>query len=145
MSRSDVRLALILLAVLAVFLIVFELGVSVFGWAVLCVCVGAICLFAAIIAVACMAFASIVSLIPWAAFGPAVVDPARVLGRGFDAGLWLFAFWARLAGRAFGAHVHFARTPAVDLGLALLGVCIAGGVTLAAQARVQGRATREPR
>ena len=143
MSRSDARLALILVSLLAVFLIVFELGVSVFGWAVLCVCVGALCLLAAIIAMACMAFASIVSLIPWAAFGPAVVDPARVFGRGVDAGLWLFALWARLAGRAFGTHVRFDRTPTVDLGLALLAACIAGGVALRAHTHLRRRA-RDP-
>ena len=133
--RARLSRALILVSLLAVLLIVFEVGASVFGWAVLCVCVGALCMFAAIIAVACAAFASIVALIPWAAFGPEVTDPARVLGRGFDAGLWLFALWARLAGRAFGAHVHFVRTPTVDLGLALLAACVAGGIVLRTRAR----------
>ena len=130
MSHADARLALILLSLLAVVLIIFEVGASVFGWAVLCVCVGALCTFAALIAVACAAFASIVALIPWAAFGPEVTDPARVLGRGFDAGLWLFALWARLATRAFGAHVHFVLTPTVELGLALLAACVVGGIAL---------------
>lgn len=140
MPPANARLALIPLTLLALFLIFFEAGASVFGWAVLCVLVAALCALAGIIALACAGFASVVALIPWAAFGPEVVDPARVMARGVDAGAWLLALWARLATRAFGAHVRFACTPAVELGLALLAACVAVELALRVRARLRPRA-----
>ncbi|MEZ4394911.1 MAG: hypothetical protein R3A48_27865, partial [Polyangiales bacterium] len=139
MPPADTRLTLIPLTLLALLLVFFEVGASVFGWGVLCVIVGALSGLAAILALACAAFASVVALIPWAAFGPEFVDPARVMARGFDAAAWLFALWARLAGRAFGAHVRFELTPTVEVGLALLAGCAVAWFALRAHARLRAR------
>ncbi len=130
MSLSLVRAVSACLALCGLFLVFFEAGASAFGWAVLCVCIGALFAVAAVAVVACALVALVVALVPWAATRAAVVDPARIAGAGIDAVAWLVAAWLDMAGRAFIDTVHFSLTPAVVAGLVLVGLCAAGEVAL---------------
>ena len=123
------------LLALAVVLVFFDVGVKLFGWAVLCVCVGALFAFAALLVVVGVALALVVCVFVWSAARAPAFDPALVAAWGFGAEVWLGAAWVQFSERAFFKLVHFALTPPVVAGLVLIGLCAVGEVALRVRVR----------
>lgn len=115
---------------LGLLLVFFDVGLKLFGWAVLCVCLGALFAFAALLVFVGVVLALIVCVFAFSATRAHAFDPALVGAWGFGAEVWLGAAWVQLCEGTFHRLVHFTMTPEIVTGLVLIGLCAMGEVAL---------------